>query len=208
MPYPNLQLVLVGLIIKDCHPPATFPFLLWAWGPQTPILAQVQSSNPVVSSRLPQPAWARPQPVPCVCGWDLSSVGLRGGPWIWGSGGALGVFSKAITLSIPWPRTGQALCSRSWGLDLAACLWSHPGCAPGPVLYRTQVHGSLRTLRMGSLKGAVGVHVGSCDSQTRGTFSRQTHLSCEFGFILLPSNYNSSVSTRQHVLGGFHSYCI
>lgn len=164
--------------------------------PFQPKFSALTLSSPIGSHSQRGPG---PNQCPALPGWVSAPWGLEeasafgGQVWLWGS------FSKAITLSIAWPRTGPSSVFWVGGLDLAACLWSHPGCAPGPVLYLTQVHWSLGAPRDRVTQGAVGLYIGSCNSQTRG-FSWQTHLSCEFGFILLPSSYNSCISTRQHAL--------
>lgn len=53
-------------------------------------------------------------------GLGLCSVGLGGGPWAFGSGGALGVFASAKPLAPPFP-----------GAGLAPALPSGLGPAPG-----------------------------------------------------------------------------
>ena len=116
------------------NPPSTILFLLRTQVPRC-------SFQPQSSASAPSPSVPTARPVsgfklcPVLQAW-VSARGVGGKHWAFGSEGPLRVlcFSEATAPSIPWPRAGQGSAFWVGGLDLAVCLWSHPGCAPSPVL--------------------------------------------------------------------------
>lgn len=120
----------------------------------------------------------------------LTSMGLGGSHWVFGSGGALGFFASAKPLLPPFPGLELAR-SLFWvrSLDLAVSLVSSLVLVTGtlePEAPRDRV-----------TQGAFQV---AATLSLRGPYHGRYTPSYEFGFILLPSNYSSRMSTRQLVV--------
>lgn len=128
--------------------------------------------------------------MPCSSKLGLTSRRLGGSHWAFGSSGALGFFASAKPLLPPFPGLELAQ-SLFWvrSLDLVVSLVSSLVLVTGTL--------EPQAPRDRATPGAVQV---AATLSLRGPCQSRHPPSYGFGFILLPSNYTSRVSTRQHVM--------